>query len=381
MRVLFLSPDFPPKSGGVAVFVHNLCLQLSRLGHQVDVLTRRQDNGRGINAKQSYRVYRYSEYRRLSSLAPVTRTLLLYQKNRYDMVFLGHFTTTHALGVLILHKLWNVPFTILSHGNDVFRYSIHTKTDEIVAKLLFRNTAMILANSCFTADRIREIGYRGELEVLNPGVDHVVFRPGIDTTELCRKHELNGRWVMLTVARLTAKKNVDGVLRALRKVIAQVPNVSYIVAGDGDERKQLEHQCDELGLRRSVCFLGNIENSQLPALYCASDLYVMPSYEVKASGDIETFGISYVEANACALPVIGGRSGGIRDAVIDGETGLLVDPQNVDEIASAIVRLLTDKELTKQLGENGRRRVEQELSWEKVGDRFERYLKQVQKKR
>lgn len=90
---------------------------------------------------------------------------------------------------------------------------------------------------------------------------------------------------------------------------------------------------------------------------------------------IESFGISFLEANACGKPVIAGRSGGTADAVIDGETGLLVDPHDVDAIASAIILLLTDRDLACRIAENGRRRVERELSWEKVGEKLDGILR------
>lgn len=372
MKVLILSPDFTPRPGGVAVFLHNLSIQLSRLGHRVDILTPvlpcEETDG-----KRPYYVHRYVSPRRLSSIVPICRTLALHWQHHYDVVFIGHFMVTHALGALALRWLWSIPYVILSHGNDL-TYAVHTRTDEKVARCLLRNSALMLGNSRFTADRIRQVGYKGPIEVLNPGVDLARFYPRVDTVKVRQQYNLDGRRVMLTTARLVVKKNIDGVLRALSRVIMQVPEVFYLIAGDGEERERLEVLCDELALRRYVRFLGNIENRQLPALYCASELFVMPSYEVEATGDIETFGISYVEANACGLPVIGGRSGGTADAVIDGETGLLVDPHDVDEIAAAIIRLLTDRELTRRLGENGRQRVEQELTWGRVCERLEAYL-------
>ncbi len=247
--------------------------------------------------------------------------------------------------------------------------------DKWVAWLLINKAALILGNSRFTAERIRMRGFKGPVEVLNPGVDPAAFHPGVDTKEVRQQYGLDGHPVLLTTARLVSKKNIAGVLNALPRVIEQIPNVLYLIAGDGEERDQLETLCDELSLRSYVRFLGYVENSRLPALYRASDLFVMPTKGV------ESFGISFIEANACAKPVIAGRSVGMTDAVIDGKTGLLVDPHNIDEIASAIIRLLKDRELARRLSENGRRRVEQEFSWEKVGDRLERYLKQVQKKR
>ena len=377
MKVLTITLDFLPNSGGIAVFLHNLCIQLSCLGHQVDVLKLVRKIGEEADARQPYHVYRYVSWARLSSVVPIRHTLALHRQHHYDVVFIGHFMTTHSLGALALSKLWGVPYVILSHGNDL-TYSIFTRTDRIVGRWLLRNAEMMMGNSRFTAKLISKTGYKGHIEILNPGVDQGRFCPEVDTTEVRKQYSLDGRKVLLTVSRLVAKKNVDAVLHALPKVIKHVPNVLFLIAGDGGERENLERLTDKLEVQRHVRFLGHIKHDHLPALYCASNLFVMPSYA--SEQDRETFGISFIEANACGLPVIAAQSSGMNEAVVEGETALLVDPFNIDEIATAIIRLLTNRELAQRLGANGRRRVEQEFSWEKVGKRLESYLSQVVKR-
>lgn len=191
MKILVLSSDFPPNLGGVAVFVHNLCLQLYQLGHQVHVLTRQRDDGIAFDKTQPYLIYRYSEQKRLSSQPAIMNTLILCQRNRYNVIFLGHFTTTHALGALIHCKLYKIPLVILSHGNDVFRYSIHTKVDKIAADLLFKNASKVLANSSYTANQIRKQDYCKKPEILNPGVDHLQFHPDIENSDIRDRYGLD----------------------------------------------------------------------------------------------------------------------------------------------------------------------------------------------
>lgn len=376
MKILVFTLDLSPDSGGVAIFLNNLCLQLCRQGHNVDVLTL-SGKSNETDKKQPYRVYRYSPFKRFSSLKPILSTIYLHQKNRYQVLFMGHFTTSHALGVFLLYKLLGIPYVILSHGNDLTRYSIHNKASEVIARLLLNNVSLVFANSRFTAECLQKRKYSGRIEILNPGVDVKQFCPQVDTGGICKKYELEGRCVLMTVSRLSAKKNIDGVLRALPKVIQQIPNVLYLIVGDGEERENLEALTDKLHIRQYIHFLGHTENSKLPALYCSADVFVMPSYETKDTGDTETFGISFIEASACGKPVIAGRSGGIADAVIDGKTGILVEPHNVNEIADAIICLLTNQNLSLQIGKAGRQRVEHELSWEKVGNRLIKYLQSV----
>ena len=374
MNVLVLTNDFLPSHGGVAQFLDNLCIELSRLEHYVDVLTPFRRIWPKKFIKKPYKIYRYVLSKKLSSIIPIFQTLALHWKYRYDVAFIGHFMTTHAIGALALHLLCRVPYVILSHGNDL-NYSLSTKIDKIVASLLLKNASLMLGNSRFTEKLIRQAGFEGRVEILNPGVDATQFYPEVDHALVHRLYKLKNRQVLLTTARLVPKKNVHGALRALSQVIKQFPSVLYLVAGEGPELQKLVALTEELNLSHHVRFLGHVDNTQLPALYCASQVLMMPSLVYQ--GDAETFGISYTEASACGKPVIAGRTGGTMDAVIDGETGLLVNPENVDEIAEAILRLLDDHELAHRLGKNGRTQVERERSWKKVGERLETFLKHL----
>jgi phosphatidylinositol alpha-1,6-mannosyltransferase len=284
--------------------------------------------------------------------------------------------TTHAFGIIMLKFLRKVPYAILVHGNDL-TYAINTKIDKILGRWLINNASLIMGNSHFTANCVRNAGYKGQVEVLNPGVDLVQFHPGVDTTEVRNKYGLSGCRVILTVARLVPKKNVESVLQALPKVIEYFPDLLYLVVGEGPERERLEKICDELKLRPYVRFLGRIENSLLPALYCASNLFIMPTKGTETFEGTETFGITFIEANACGLPVIAGNTGGVEDAVVDGETGLLVDPCNVSDIERAMILLLSDLQYSRKLGENGRRRIETYFNWQNIGAKFELFLEKM----
>lgn len=367
MKVLFITKDFLPGTGGVANFIHHLADQMGKRGHAVYVLAPRENGFEKIKP-ENYHIYWCPKWKRLASVPFIFYTLFLVLTRRIEKVFMGHVMSTHALGCLFLKFLFGIPYAILTHGNDL-RYSSSTTVDATVVRYLLNNASLVLCNSHFTGEKLREKGYLRRSEILHPGVDTGIFHPGVDISEIKQIYHLNGHKVILTVARLVEKKNIEGVIRALPKVIQAVPNTLYLIIGEGEKKEALEKICSQLGVKNHVLFLGRIENNLLPRYYCACDLYVMPS--------IETFGISYIEANACEKPVIGGRSGGVADAIIDGETGLLVEPNNIDEIADAIIRLLRDSELARRMGENGRAWVEKELSWEKVGDRFIEFLQNI----
>jgi phosphatidylinositol alpha-1,6-mannosyltransferase len=210
-------------------------------------------------------------------------------------------------------------------------------------------------------------GHGQRLRVVHLGTDPDRFRPGIDPTPLRKRFDLEDggvRWI-LTVARLEPHKGVDMVLRALPAIVARAPDVRYAVAGKGAEREKLEKLAHKMGVADRVRFLGEVGERDLPALYNLASVYVGASRRAERLG-VEGFGISLVEASACGLPVVAGNSGGIPDAVRDGETGFLVSPDDPAAIAEGVGRLLGDRDLAGRVGAAGRKAVETHYNWDRV---------------
>jgi phosphatidylinositol alpha-1,6-mannosyltransferase len=176
--------------------------------------------------------------------------------------------------------------------------------------------------------------------------------------------------VILTTGNLVARKGHDMVLRALARLDTEIANVTYLVVGDGPARSDLESLATALGVRDRVVFAGRALDADLPALYALADVFVMASRERRDENDVEGFGIVYLEAAACGKPVIGGRSGGIPEAVVDGVTGLLVDPSDPDDIAKTLASVLADSELAARLGLQGHARVVRDFTWARAADRM-----------
>jgi phosphatidylinositol alpha-1,6-mannosyltransferase len=199
------------------------------------------------------------------------------------------------------------------------------------------------------------------------GTDPERFRP-LDASSLRNALALTDTSVVLTVSRLVPRKGIDTVLRALPEVLDAVPSLTYLVVGTGPDRERLERLATNLGIRPHVHFTGHVPFDDLPRYYNAADVFAMPSRE--ASPDVEGFGLVFLEAGACGIPVIGARTGGIPDAIQDGETGLLVPPSSPEALANALTRLLSSPDLAHRLGEQGRRHVVQEANWDHVADQL-----------
>lgn len=380
MNILFVTTNFPPVDGGIAIFNYHICKELCRQGHEVTVLAYRQLGSEGFDRKQDFCIKRLGSRFRPTSFAIVYQHLSWILKKKIEVVFFGHFGSVHWLSGFFAKEFFKIPYVILIHGTDLNAYFRRfSLSDRWASRIVLNNADAVVVNSRVTHKLVEDYGYPSEcIHIINPGADtdrFISFRPQADIIE---KLGIKGKKVLLTAARLVSKKNHENVLRALPLALKQVPELIYLVAGKGEEEQKLKKMAKDLGLEKYVKFLGHIEPEDLPVYYNACDVFVMPSKSVDV--DYESFGIVYLEANACAKPVIAGRTGGIGDAVIDGATGIMVDPDDIGEISEAIIRLLTDDEYAKKLGENGRRRVREELSWLKVGAKIEKVLSDVRQR-
>jgi phosphatidylinositol alpha-1,6-mannosyltransferase len=271
------------------------------------------------------------------------------------------------------------PYYVSIHASEILDDFLSVRR---IVKWVFKWWRLIMlrqAKGIFPVSR-----YSAQIAVdsgIDPQQIHIVTN-GVNINRFrCRDvQEKSGDWKMLcTVARLDLHKGHDRVLEALALLKRKGLTPRYVIAGEGDEMQRLKNVTSSLGLTGQVEFLGFVPDEQLPSLYAHSDIYVMPSREIPGRLDlIEGFGISFLEASACGIPVVAGRSGGVSDAVKDGESGFLVDPDSSEDIARACETLLKDENLARKMGLNGRRWVEREMTWDHVAQRMIEVMKRDQ---
>ena len=209
------------------------------------------------------------------------------------------------------------------------------------------------------------------------GADPEAFSPGEPDLDPDLLRHLAGRPVLFSVGRLVERKGFDNVLRAMSLVLEQFSDAVYLLGGSGSSEGELRSLVVRLDLEEHVIFTGRIPDEMLREYYRACDVFVMPSRDLDHGRSVEGLPLVYLEAAACAVPVIGGDTGGIRDAIVDGVTGLVVDPENIKEIADAIIRLLGDPAYALKLGTNGRARVEREMNWQQGATEVESLLMRI----
>ena len=275
-----------------------------------------------------------------------------------------------------VHERIGTRYGVFVHGGDLLKelHAIHHSSfARKTAKALFGSAVAVVANSQWTREQaqtvLRELGLdplAEHVKLVPLGTDPEQFRPGIDTAAVRRRYKLNGSgpWV-LTVARLEPYKGVDTALKAVAHVRAAGHDVQYLVVGSGKKRKAYERLADELGIGEHVRFVGNVPEAELPAMFNVATAYLGVSRRADGSR-VEGFGVALAEASACGLPVIAGQSGGLAEAVHDGETGLVVDPDEFEAVAAALTRLLDDQLLARRLGQAGRKAIETYYNWDRV---------------
>ncbi len=261
-----------------------------------------------------------------------------------------------GLVAMAVHRALGTPYTVWVHGEEVSIYLRYAVKKRLMPRV-FEGARAVFANSSFTQGRAVLAGAPAErTHVVNPAVDADAFAGPFDTRDLVERWKLSGRTVLLTVGRLTRRKGHDVVLQALARLRAQgaLGDVAWLVLSDGELEDELHATCRALGLDDVVRWVGPVGRDELPRYYAAADLFVMPNRTLD-DADVEGFGMVFLEASAAGVPVIGGRSGGVPDAVSEGASGLLVVGAALEAAADALDALLRDPERRRTMGDEGRR--------------------------
>jgi phosphatidyl-myo-inositol dimannoside synthase len=246
---------------------------------------------------------------------------------------------------------------VYSHGEDTIGIETSRWKQPLMARALSQ-AAYVFANSEFTRERLVRTGAAREaVEILYPSIDASRYT-GVTDDEgqaFLASLGLAGRQVILTVARFQARKGHDTVVRALPAIAARVPDVQYLVVGKGDA-SEVSRLAASLGVSERVTIVHSLSDEDLARAYRGCRLYVMPS-RADASGEVEGFGMVYLEAAAAGRPSVSGNAGGAPEAVVDGVTGVTVDPESAEATAEAVIGLLSDPSRRERMGVAARERV------------------------
>ena len=274
------------------------------------------------------------------------------------------------------HRLSAAPHVIVGHGAEITVYGRVPGSHQMARSVLRGAAGLVAAGEYVAREAVRAAGRPLPTIVIPPGVDHERFRPLTDDERRAARVRFGldpDRPVVVGVSRLVPRKGFDTLLDA---VAGLDDDVQVAIAGAGRDRRRLDARVRKLGLgtRRSggarAHMLGKVPDGDLPALYGCADVFSMLCRDRWGGLEAEGYGIVFVEAAACGVPSVAGRSGGSHEAVLDGETGFVVDPRDVAAARHTLDRLLRDSELRTRMGAAARARAATELSYDALAARL-----------
>lgn len=373
---LLLTYDFPPIGGGIARMMGEIAIGYP--AGELIVSTGSVEGSEAVDARLPNRIDRLSyPARRLKTLQGLVlwsrRVTAIIAEDKAGFIWCGNIRPA-AYPAKWANQRSGIPYGVMVYGGDLLalRHNYReSRFKRLAARSLLGSAEVLVAISRWThdlaCDVLRELGLEhrtGRVRVVPLGTDPRRFRPGLDPAPLARRHGLpRARW-LLTVARLVPHKGIDTTIEALALLAPRHQDLHYAIVGEGSYRPSLEALAAEHGVGDRVHFLADVTDPELPLAYALADIYVGVSR--LTARDVEGFGIALLEASASGKPVVAGRSGGMPEAVREGETGLLVDPDSAGSVAVAVEGLLLDPARAAALGAGGRRAAESFYHWPRV---------------
>ncbi len=365
MRTLVVTNDFPPRPGGIQAFVHALASR--QPDGEVVVYASTFAGSEAFDAAQPFPVVRNPTSVLLPTPSVLREVRELARVEGCDRVWFG---AAAPLGLLA--KGCGLRSVASTHGHEV-GWALLPGARQVLSRI-GRHVDVVTYLGEYTHQRLAPALRGVRMEQLPSGVDTVAFHPGAGGDVVRRRHRLTGRPVIVCVSRLVPRKGQDILIRALPLVQQAIPDVALLLVGGGPDAPRLRELASSVGVADDVVLTGSVPWEELPAHYDAGDVFAMPCRSRFAGLEVEGLGIVFLEASATGLPVVAGRSGGSPDAVLDGQTGLVVDGTSVAEVAAAVTGLLADPERAAAMGAAGRAWVEREWRWDVLAQRLRGFL-------
>jgi phosphatidyl-myo-inositol dimannoside synthase len=358
--------------GGVQRTLHALVQQFP--SDRIAVLAPRWEGWREHDAAEPYAVYRYPPTFLWPTPELGLRARDIVREFDADVVLFGHTLPTALLGPGLARR--DIPYVVGAHGAEYWLASV-PGTAGLMRYATAKAARVAVMCSAFVGRVVRTVvPSRVPVSVLYPGADINRFRPDLSGEEVRKRHGISDRPLVVCVSRLVPRKGQDVLIRAMPAIRRRVPDAVLLIVGGGPYRARLQSLATEAP-KGSVVFAGEVSEEELPLHYAAGDVFAMPCRSRFAGLEVEGLGLVFLEAAACAKPSVAGDSGGAAEAVLDGETGLVVDGRHAGAVAEAVAGLLADPLRAQAMGKSARARVERSYTWPRIAERLAGWLRQA----
>lgn len=364
-KTLIITLEYPPQAGGIASYVYNYAKHADP--KSVVVYAPPLPHAGLLDQESSWPVYRRRPYWLLvwpHWIRLFFQVFRIVRREKITRLDIHQVLPVGYVGYLI-KKIKKIPYTIFLHGTDLTLATRGTFKLRNFKKVC-AHAELVVTNSEFLKKKLLErVEITPPITVVYPcPADNFLTTVNPEKiAEIKEKLALQGKKIIVTVARMVEGKGYPHAIRMLPEILKEVPNVVWLMIGLGPKQQEIFDVVQKHYLQNVVRFLGQISFADLPAYYQASDVFVLLTHPDE--GAEEGWGTVFLEAAASGLPVVAGRSGGVEEAVENGVTGVMVDVHQDKAVVKAIVDLLKNPEWARQMGDRGKKRVAEEFTWDK----------------
>ena len=353
-----------------------LCRRFGDASVTMDVSTVRADGAEEFDAGEPNRINRqpfyFSQAKLFTNQLRWTKWLLSSAQSDLRVIHCGNVRPV-GYAVTLANLRRRTPFLLYVNGSDLLReqMALSHARKRFGAKTIFGAASGIVATSAWVGrlaeEIIRDLDIRKAppIGAFDLGTDPIFFHPSRDTGALRAKWGIGTDPLLVTVARLVPHKGQDVTLRAMAALTEEFPTLRYAIVGTGPDEGRLRALAAELKISDRTIFTGAVSDDEIAEAYATSTIYSGLS-RVESVIFAEGFGISFLEAAASGVPSIAGDSGGVRSAVRDGISGIVLPPTDVRRVTDAIRDLLRNPEKRAGMGSNARSLVETHYNWDRV---------------
>ena len=361
--IIITTQCFHPQIGGIEALMTGMAESLVKVGKEVLVLADGKKN-LDLDSKTQYSIKRFYGWKPIRRIKKARYLEKICKENNVEAIYADSWKSIEYI------KKKNKKILVLAHGTEIPKQywsimldMLRFKRNRILKS--YQDVYKIIANSNYTRDLMQaslKIDF-DKIEIIHPGVD--VYKDFISEEEKQYVSALiHGKNpVISTLARIEKRKGHEYVILAIHELINEFPNIVYLIAGKGPYLDKIKNLVKKLKLENNIFFLGWITEPEKSLILKNSDIFIMTPVLIGES--VEGFGMAFIDASFHGIATIGSNSGGISDAIIDGQTGLLCQAGDQASVTSSLKKLIEDKALRQQLGENGKKIAIEKYSWDK----------------
>lgn len=356
-KILFITGEYPPDSGGIGTMVFELATGLRKRGWEIAVLTyyyaSSPESIENFIRQANYPIWRLKNKQDWRSIATAI------QDFHPELIITGDLPLTFV--VWLMGKIYRIPVIPIGYGSEFRRSSLPLRW---LKQVIYSDTVIMISR--YTANLAAAIGIKPKkMRILHPAGDGAL--QAVDSQFLRERYGLLGKRVLLTMGTISERKGQDKVLRALPEIIARFPDVHYLMAGR--DSGIFAPLVKELGLEKNVTFTGMFDTHEKAAFLSMAEFCIIASHSLD-DGNVEGFGIVVLEAALCGKTSIGTLGTGVEETMQDEKTGLLVPQNDITALRTAILRLLEDTDLRQKLEAQAYWNAREHRTWSERLDEF-----------